>query len=191
MALEKRILTDKFCVRINTTMHGMLLVQCFFAMQTWGNPQAEFRGEMSRLAKYLLCNPVLRAEQAAAGGPARSPSSTVHSSRAGSPHSPTDCSEHVLVPLSSIKGYKGAKQQRCNVCNIATSWACITCSPSADVVWPCHPRKTTARKKTTNWACFDKHCTNPDLCPRGARKTKRARAHAEHAEAGDDDDDEL
>ena len=133
-------------------------VQCFFAMRTWGNPQAEFKVEMTRLAKYLLCNPVLRAEQAAAGGPARSPSSTVHSARAGSPYSPTDCSEHVLVPLSSIKGYKGAKQQRCNVCNIATSWACITCSPSADVVWPCHPRKTTARKKTTVWACFDKRC---------------------------------
>ena len=48
-------------------------------------------------------------------------------------------------------------------------------------------RRLAARGKTTVWACFDKHCTNPELCPRGVRKTKRARQQAE-AEGSEDDE---
>ena len=81
LAMEKRILTNRFCVRGGTSLYGMLFTNCFFAVQTWGDPQAVFKNEMRKLSLYMMHNPIRRAELELIRGPAKSPSSSASASR--------------------------------------------------------------------------------------------------------------
>ena len=96
------------------------------------------------------------------------------------------------MPLSSLgKGYKGGRQQRCNVCNRKTSWVCAVCTQGTHALWPCCPEITRKRGNGRGPAvkhndCLARHRTDPDWIPRvKTRKAKRARAQA-HEEPEDD-----
>ena len=104
--------------------------------------------------------------------------------------------EHILVPLKTIKGYKGAKEPRCNMCNRGCKWVCITCTPSPDRIFPCHPPKTRAGGGPANVASsmtalsFEQHEADPHSAPRGSRKTKTKRVRPDEDAPLCDDCDE-
>ena len=177
LALEKRILTDHFCMRFATTMHGMLFTNAFFALRHFGNEQASFKDEMRALSMRLMHNP-LRAAELAAMHPGRSPS-TINATRTSSPLADEMC-DHVLIPLSQLKGYTGAKEPRCNMCNKGCSWICVTCTKDPKLIFPCHPAKTRAGggKPGKEYSCHALHKMGPTEAPRGRRKTKRVRTEA-------------
>ena len=181
LAMEKRLLTDKFCVRFGTTMHAMLFTNAFFSVRKFGNPLADFKSEMNKLALYLMHNPTRRLEMA---GPQRTPTSA-NSSRTTTPII-DDGREHVLIPLKKLEGYKGGKQQKCNICNVLCSWVCITCTEHPMHPFPCHPHVTNFRGKITHHQCLGKHTAAPHAVTRGTRKAKRARASPQAEEAAED-----
>ena len=57
LAMEKRLLTNRFNMRFATTMWGMVFTNAFFAFKYFHNNQADFRGEMNKLAIALMRNP--------------------------------------------------------------------------------------------------------------------------------------
>ena len=76
----------------------------------------------------------------------------------GGPPSRESPGKHVLVLLSQLEGYKGAKQQRCWECNELVSWCCARCSTPSHVV-PLHPPVAQGSKRT--YGCLDCHRRNP------------------------------
>ena len=141
--MEKRVLSNRFCMRLATTLMGMVFVDAFFALKHFSNdPSLDFRAEMEKLALHLA---------SAMPKKKSSPSSSAARSAArscSSPSTTSTCEEHVLVPLSSLgKSYKGGKQQRCNICNRKTSWVCATCTQGPHALWPCCPEITRKRGK--------------------------------------------
>ena len=70
----------------------------------------------------------------------------------GGPPSRESPAKHVLVPISSLPGYKGHKQQRCEVCNLLCSWACARCSQNGKWV-ALHPMICQgSKRKYTVWS---------------------------------------
>lgn len=172
LAMEKRVLSNRFCLRLAVTLMGMVFVNSFFALRAFGGDETvDFRAEMEKLALYLLEEESLDA---------LSPSG---SSRASSPSTSTPgCANHVLVPLKSLgNAYKGCRQQKCNVCNHKTSWVCAACTTGADHLFPLCPEVTRCRGKggtghVAHHKCLAEHRSDPTWIPRGkrARKAKRA-----------------
>jgi len=76
----------------------------------------------------------------------------------GGPPSRESPCKHVLVPLSQILGYKGAKQQRCWECNELVSWACARCSDSRNICALHPPITQGARRK---YGCLAAHRRDP------------------------------
>ena len=113
-----------------------------------------------------------------------------------------DCTEHILLPLRSLQGYKGSHQQRCNVCNAKTTWVCRTCTTALTALWPCCPRVTKYRGKVIKHGCLAAHEADSTAVPRGRRLYKRARhamdeechpveGEGEEEEAYEEEDDEY
>ena len=98
----------------------------------------------------------------------------------GGPPTRESPGKHVLVLLSQIPGYKGAKQQRCWECNELVSWACARCSTPSQVV-PLHPPVAQGSKR--RYACLHCHRQNPaggykvhhEHCTGTSRESKRRR----------------
>ena len=76
----------------------------------------------------------------------------------GGPPSRESPAKHVLILLSQLEGFKGAKQQRCWECNELVSWCCLRCSNAASFV-PLHPPVTQGSSK--EYACLAHHRANP------------------------------
>ena len=76
----------------------------------------------------------------------------------GGPPSRESPAKHVLILLSQVPGYKGAKQQRCWECNELCSWCCARCSTATSWV-PLHP--VVAQGSRKEFACLAHHRTNP------------------------------
>ena len=76
----------------------------------------------------------------------------------GGPPSRESPAKHVLILLSQLEGYKGAKQQRCWECNELVSWCCARCSSPASWL-PLHPPAPQGSKK--RYGCLAAHRTNP------------------------------
>ena len=142
---------------------------------------------LSELAHRLIYNPVLRGERAtqptAGLGPAGAPSVQTrsgplphsapnHSGPWGSvvinPHGGTvsinggpptreSPGKHVLIPLSQVAGYKGPKQQRCQMCNELCSWVCARCTTGPNAMIPLHPFSTSARGHCKQHNCLNEH----------------------------------
>ena len=75
------------------------------------------------------------------------------------------CDKHVLAPLRMLPEYKGAKQQRCVICNHHCSWYCVGCSTDGVIV-PLHPPMTGAGGER-KYSCLDVHIKNPGYFPKG------------------------
>ena len=134
---------------------------CRTAKQTWGDAGACFKGEMQQLACYLMHHPLRRLE---VSPPPRPPSDPTLKRALNSPTQCDECVEHVQGPLRAIPGYKGARQQKCNLCNMHTTWCCLTCS-TADCVFPVHPTQSNHRGKITHHQCWHRHLSAPcGLC---------------------------
>ena len=93
-------------------------------------------------------------------GTAYNPQDCPHVSINGGPPSRESPGKHVLIPLSQIPGYKGAKQQRCFECNMLCSWACARCSTSKSWV-ALHPPVCQGSKR--KYGCLAAH----RRCPQG------------------------
>ena len=76
----------------------------------------------------------------------------------GGPPSRESPGKHVLILLSQLEGYKGAKQQRCWECNELVSWCCARCSTPNSIV-PLHPPLAQGSKR--RYACLHCHRQNP------------------------------
>ena len=140
-----------------------------------------FKPQMRRLSLALMHNPI-RAAELASLNPQKTP--TPPGTFRTHCHGVGD-GEHVLVPLKTIQG--------CNMCNRGCTWVCITCSPSPDRIFPCHPPKTRAGggKAGKCYDCFEQHKADPCSAPRASRKTKRVRPDSpEHVCQEVDDEDE-
>ena len=194
--MEKRILTNSFNLRFATTMHGLVVVNAFFALQTFVSDVADFKPEMSKLAYRLMHNHFLD------GAAPPSPTGPPPASRASSGTASPEGCQHVLVPLRSVPGVhkakKGSKQERCAMCNKHTSWVCALCTTGANALVPLCPETSRSRKKpgtVTHHACLEKHRANPAVFPKGKRaKAKRKRSAVDEEDdpplEDDDEDDE-
>ena len=80
------------------------------------------------------------------------------SSMDGGPPSRESPHKHILIPLSQIPGYKSSRQQRCDVCDVACSWACARCSTKDHWV-ALHPLVTQGSKRPFN--CLKAHRHDP------------------------------
>ena len=181
LAMEKRILTNRFDLRFGTSMFGILLVNVFFAERHFNNPLADFKAEMSTLAYALMHNDFLTA-------PASTPTSRPPSSCGSS--SSTCGSEHQLMALKHLPYLKKSAckkksvQMRCVMCNKHTSWCCGVCSSTGEnkIVAMC-PATSKSRKKggtITNHCCIEEHRISPTYFPRGKKnKSKRGRLFEE------------
>ena len=91
LAMEKRVLSNRFCLRLAVTLMGMVFVNAFFALKYFGgNATVDFRAEMERLALYLLRDS--DAEAASPSGSARTCSpGTTHLSSASGMAMPCSC----------------------------------------------------------------------------------------------------
>ena len=76
----------------------------------------------------------------------------------GGPPSRESPCKHILILLSQLEGYSGAKQQRCWECNELCSWCCARCSSRASWV-PLHP--PVAQGSNKRHACLAAHRANP------------------------------
>ena len=82
------------------------------------------------------------------------------------------------------------------MCNRGCKWVCITCTPSPDRIFPCHPPKTRAGGGPANVASsmtalsFEQHEADPHSAPRGSRKTKTKRVRPDEDAPLCDDCDE-
>ena len=76
----------------------------------------------------------------------------------GGPPSRESPCKHVLIPLSQLEGYRGAKQQRCYECNQLCSWACARCSTGRNWV-ALHPPVCQGSKR--KYSCLAAHRKNP------------------------------
>ena len=195
LALEKRILTDRFNLRFASSLFGMVYCNAFFALRHFSNGAADFRLEMTKLSLFLMReNPYLLSSAIPPSMP--SPSSSVSGSkRSNSPASSCEFGQHRLVPVKSLRpAYKGTSQPKCNVCNRKCTWVCLDCSNGSMSLWPCHPPVTKYRGEVHRHSCLAYHRDNPDITPRGHWKSKRAKAapvEAEEASAcGSCDEDE-
>ena len=83
--------------------------------------------------------------------------------------------KHVLVPLSSIVGWKGvASQLNCGICKARTTMVCVECS-TADCVVPLCKRVHNYNQKTIIKHCVRRHIDNPEASHRAhPRKRKHA-----------------
>lgn len=112
-----------------------------------------------KLARSMVANKDWKDEKlivSSSGSPSASRFNQVRIN--GGPPSRESPHKHVLVPLKEIKGYKGAKQQRCFVCNKLCSWACARCSSASSMV-PLHPTICQGSKRQFN--CLKAHRDNP------------------------------
>ena len=186
LALEKRFVTNEFPFRFFTYIIGQMATNAFFIEKLVNNNSAEFKLEMNKLGVALMHNDILASER---GGPSGFNLSPRGRARAALNTSASSPSAHQLVPLRVIKGYQGAKQQRCIVCSMHTSYACVACTSAPHHVVALHP-PTTGRpgKGQVKHGCFAahkraQHLASSDLgsaCS-GLNSTggrKRPRAHA-------------
>lgn len=172
--MEKRLLAQRFSLRFATTLHGMVMVNAFFALRFFHNALADFKAEMNTLSYALMHNPHLAAQSIP-----KSPS-TARSEGSGTCCGPEG---HILVPIRKLpfkiprgEAKSEYKQYECNVCNLKTSFACVVCSTSLHTIWPCHPPTTKYRGKVTKHTCLAWHREHPTTTPRGRRTgAKRAR----------------
>ena len=73
LAMEKRILTDRFSLRHGVSLHRILFTDAFKAYKYFKNPAADFSECMSRLAYKLMHNPQVEEEDAARAARAQPP----------------------------------------------------------------------------------------------------------------------
>lgn len=195
LAMEKRILTDRFAMRFATTVHGILFTDAFFAYRYFNNPIADFREELSKLAYALMHNPEVTSSR---GTTPPKPKKSKQASRT-SPNSggvasdSSDGKAHPLVKMKVLPGWVGGKdgRQRCIVCNKKTIWCCLDCSEAPHALMPLCPVQSNKHGEVTTHLCYEKHCADPSWMPRGKAKkggAKRRRASFDDAELEVDED---
>lgn len=177
LGMEKRIHTPSFAMRFGTSLHGMLFTDAFFALRYFVDKAANFNDEMGKLAYALMHNHFQ--ETGSDGSPHGSSNSRPSACRA-SPQNSDECAEHELVPLKFINGYRGARQQRCILCNGHTVWCCRECTTGPFAIVPVCPVKTMVRVgpnkgKFLRHGCWNRHRANPALIPMRRQCAKRAR----------------
>ena len=79
----------------------------------------------------------------------------------GGPPSRESPAKHVLILLSQLEGYKGAKQQRCWECNELVSWCCARCSSPASCLVAPAPSTGATGVEEVIWVPCPAHRTNP------------------------------
>ncbi|KAL1528519.1 hypothetical protein AB1Y20_009862 [Prymnesium parvum] len=183
LALEKRLVTNSFNFRFGSSMHGVVFTDVFFAHRFFNDKDASFKQELGKLAYSLMHNDFL---------PTKTPQKSPPSTGRGSPCS--DCEDHSLVQIKSLKGFNGWFQQRCILCNNMTTWCCAACSAGPLALVPVCAEKTYVRHgpnkgKYVKHGCLQRHRDNPALLPTGRRRkgAKRARGAAtEGTESADE-----
>ena len=195
LAIEKAIHTDAFPMRILTTIWGMEFVDAFRVNTYFNNDPRRFKAQMRELAYKLLTNTwdqthgldgvsLTRGGLTVASGPgapgAKSPERI-------SPR--TLAKKHVLVPIASVNGWKGATQLTCAICTRKTTVCCIECSAAEGVVPLCKTMHQHAGQCIMR-RCLHHHRADPAQArfsySRSAGK-KRARPVTIHLD--DDEDD--
>ena len=144
------------------------------ALQHFGGGKPQFKHQMELLALRLMRNPLRQSEL---HGPPRE--LTPPLSQRASPPQYVDHSSHTLVPLSTIPGFKPREQQRCQMCNKPTSWACAECSKGCQCIVPIHPSQTNKHGQIRYWTCLCEHRANPFIYPRNRAKRVRSSPSSE------------
>lgn len=85
--------------------------------------------------------------------------------------------QHHAVPIRSIVGWAGAKQQRCSMCSGITAYCCLACSDAQSVV-PMHPRELTFSGVSKRYGCIARHVHNPEASKRTVASAARSKALA-------------
>ena len=144
LAMEKRIMTNRWPFRWKTTLIGVNATDAFFGLRYFVNPSVKFIPQMSKLAYALMHNEHLPQS------PPRSPSSVgAGSSRSDSPGC-GDCSGQ-LTRLNLFSGYSGCGQMRCIICNDLITTICADCSTDCYHLTPiCAPVIKYGGERKTN-----------------------------------------
>ena len=111
--------------------------------------------------------------------PRPEPAPYTETSGGSAQHTPLTPGIHEPVPISSISGWQGNKQQRCSICNHAkllTGWCCGGCSTAAAIV-PVHRVGKVA-------TCFPKHKRAPEAAKRCFASKSRSQAAVKRWRAG-------
>ena len=111
------------------------------------------------------------AERTPAPIPRAEPEPYSESTSADALNTPFTPGIHEPVPISSIHGWQGNKQQRCSICNNAkllTGWCCGGCSTAVAIV-PVHRVGKVA-------TCFPKHKRAPEAAKRCFPSKSRSQA---------------
>ena len=187
LAIEERILTKSWPARFATTGLGMMFVNTwnmfdYFILQRSG--AMTFRTCMKLVACHGLRNNL------DCGGPSAGPSPW--SARAHQQTPEEAARRHVVVPISSVKGWTGARAPRCSYCNLSVTTCCLECS-GPSVLVPLHKPEVCYGGVTTTFNCLELHLKNPSAsrrCACSATKSAAAkRTHSKRKQGGGDEDD--
>ncbi|KAL1525467.1 hypothetical protein AB1Y20_020324 [Prymnesium parvum] len=190
LAMEKRLLTDRFALRFATTMHGILFTDAFFAYRYFKDSMADFKNERNKLAMSLINNPDISNESGSPQNRPQKQARRASPNSGGISSSSSDGRAHPLVKMKALPGYNGGKdgRQRCQVCNKKTLWCCLDCSDAPSSLFPLCPMESNKHGAISSHLCYDRHCSAPSWMPKGRASTggnKRRRG------AADDDDFEF
>lgn len=188
LAMEKRVLTDRFALRFATTMHGILFVDAFFAFRYFKNELADFREELSQLAYSLMHNPEVEPPVVPGSiSPPKQPKAVRRASpnSGGVSSSSGDGLCHVLVKMKALPNWVGGKdgRERCMICNKKTLWCCNDCSNAPHALMPICPVQSNKHGNVSSHMCYERHCAEPNWMPKGRapKGGKRRRACYDNA----------
>jgi hypothetical protein len=139
-----------------------------------------FRHNMQELAHQMINNKEFKEWLHSSGGGAPGPSGATKSATRsghvfispskdgpigmvsidGGPPTRDSPHKHILMPLSQVKNYKGAKQQRCIICQQLCSWVCARCTAGPNALVPLHPMVAQGSKR--RYGCLAAHRRDPN-----------------------------
>ena len=186
LAIEERILTKSFPARFATTGLGMVFVNCwnmfdYFILRRSGH--MTFRTCMKLVAAVGLRNTIDGGPPSAGPSPFSAPAQE---------QTPEEAAKrHVVVPISSVKGWSGARAPRCAHCNISVTTCCLECSGPTTLV-PLHKAEVSYGGVTTEFGCLALHLKKPGASRRCASSLSKSvaakRTHKKRKQGAAEDD---
>ena len=158
MAIEERFPTNSFPFRMVTTIiPGLSIVSAYTLYKYHVNEDMfETFSDFAEAVAYDAMTNTWDRDHSPQAAPMPEP----QPARTPGAPSPDVNLEHMLVPISQVLGFSGAKSQRCRHCGHHTAYCCSVCSDARGIV-PLHRPTIKYKGKVQETMCLNTHKRNP------------------------------
>lgn len=176
LAIEERFRTKSFPYRLFTTViAGMSITNAYVAYNYHiGQEYDSFIEFASAVAYDAMTNNYDELHAPNRGSPS-SRATPAPSSSTARAFFTNDDKEHAVVPIRTIAGWNGARQQKCRVCHKLCTTCCLSCSDAQSIV-PVHPVESKSQGVVKRWPCLQAHKRRPDALGRTTASASRSAA---------------